>query len=385
MFGDTFTHMVKSVVGIENAAMHTPVATIGVVLRSHVLDNFANDSTVAINNASTPQHNQSLSTMDLRNGNVASHHTLHEGISRDVPLLPALSNYSSNVSNVNINININTTLNVKNKRQSHRNYNSTYPLKTHHYFMTHDGFSLRNYTLLLSVLDVNTARWKFVSSQLEHVYRSCQDSNVHLECLVVTNDRVLANSTSAAKRGILHTCSFQYVAGKISRQILQIPLVEFTAFDFVGVMIADTSTRPHRGNKQRAAYNNLHIPSFLATMHGMGYDQTSASILNHQLFPFMRPKQECISRSALFADIQFSIYTYRAFQCFQRHVSAHVGENQGDLMAFAIVFHVVCNATVGIMDHQHIGKLTPFLICIPPSLFAIHVCRSKYHTVYYYY
>ena len=216
-----------------------------------------------------------------------------------------------------------------------------------------------NYTLLLSVLDVNSARWRFTSSQLDYAYKSCEDTNIHMKCFVYTNDKTLfqaeTGSNITSKPMTVHQCSMIYVPGKTAQQVMAIQLHNFQ-YDFVGIMLADTYLRPHLRAKQRAAYNNIHLPSFLATMDKMQYDQCAASVLNHKLFPFLRPQPDCVARSSLFAEIQFSVYTPSSFQCFQRHMNKHIGYHS-DLISFAMVFHIVCNASVGILDRHHIGWL----------------------------
>lgn len=262
---------------------------------------------------------------------------------------------------------------------------------------------LRNVTLLLSVLDVNSAKWKFTSSQLDYAHTSClQYPNIRLECIIFTNDKGLyrreTNTSMRLQQTTQNTrpvqCKFMYVSGKPSHQLLKIPIFSIGRTDYVAVMLADTSLYPHKGSKQspKAApniygYNNLHIPSFLSDMQESSFALTSATIVNHQLFPFLRPQPQsqsqsplssrCLPRPTLFAEIQFSVFTFQAFWCLQRHISKHLIYHS-DLLVYAMAFHVACNASVGLLDRQHIGEeLLLYCVCVcVVSLIALLCCQG---------
>ena len=219
-------------------------------------------------------------------------------------------------------------------------------------------------SMLLAAIDVNTARWRHVRTQLEYAIHSCNNSDVHLTCSVYTSDRVLYTQQISRQNittvTITSQCMFTFVPEKsLIYQMLSVTVgLTSNEFDYIAVMMSDTILTPHKSSRvkqHQQVYNNVHIPSFLDTMKGMTLDQASASVLNHKLYSYLRPQSECITRSTAFAELQFTVFTRSSFLCLQRHIGKHIAEYSG-ITAYAMVFYIVCNASVGILDRQHVGE-----------------------------
>ena len=283
--------------------------------------------------------------------------TLSTGVS-----IPRKSNMSLSLKNVRVDnfstsspnqLNQNTTSSLWKRN---RRYNSTRIIKP-----KYTRGKLGNYTLLLAVLGVYKARWRYTLAQINILKKTCVDSNIELNCIAFTNDKemqsiIIENVLNNTVALSAPNCTLQFVEGNLPQQVTQIPVGD-RVFDFVAIMMSDTNLRPHKDSKKGSAYNNVHIPSFISTMQSMKYDLCSASILNHKLFRFMRPRPDCIARTSYFVPIHLAIYTSKAIMCLQRHVKNHINY-RGDMFPYAVSFRMVCNVSIGILDRQHIGKLS---------------------------
>lgn len=108
-----------------------------------------------------------------------------------------------------------------------------------------------NYTVtfLLVALDVNAARWRFVSSQIDHARGSCNNTIIQFSCMVYSNNKTFitsqhATTTKSSPLSQQQLCSFEFVPQKSpTYQIVSIPTS--TTFDYIGLMMSDTNLRPH--------------------------------------------------------------------------------------------------------------------------------------------